>query len=131
MTLNHVMNVLFLDQSGQIGGAELSLADLASFYRNRCLVGLLADGAFRQLLEDLEIPVKVLTDRTDRIGRNGMAGSTRRCDRPSKGDRRVRFPSGGGGNCGTASKAARPRSLSFRTHDRSDRSRPTTTLSRF
>jgi glycosyltransferase involved in cell wall biosynthesis len=63
------MKILFLDQSGKIGGAELSLADIASFYRDRCLVGLLADGAFRELLEDLEIPVKVLTDRPIRVSK--------------------------------------------------------------
>ncbi|NJO39560.1 MAG: glycosyltransferase [Cyanobacteria bacterium CRU_2_1] len=54
------MNILFLDQSGQLGGAELSLADVAMPYRETCLVGLLADGPFRHLLEQQHIPVQVL-----------------------------------------------------------------------
>lgn len=64
------MKILFLDQSGKIGGAELSLADIATFYRDRCLVGLLADGAFRELLENLEIPVQILTDRPIRVSKD-------------------------------------------------------------
>ena len=55
------MKILFLDQSGKPGGAELCLSDIASAYRDRCLVGLLADGPFRILLEQQQIPVQVLT----------------------------------------------------------------------
>ncbi|MEQ9620374.1 glycosyltransferase [Coleofasciculus chthonoplastes] len=55
------MKILFLDQSGKLGGAELSLTDLAKPYRNHCLVGLFADGTFRELLEHQQIPVQVLT----------------------------------------------------------------------
>ena len=40
------MKILFLDQSGKPGGAELSLIDVAKPYRDRCLVGLFADGSF-------------------------------------------------------------------------------------
>lgn len=58
------MNILFLDQSGKLGGAELSLLDVASAVRDRCLVGLLADGPFRQTLEQRQIPVKVLADQS-------------------------------------------------------------------
>lgn len=54
------MKIFFLDQSGQLGGAELALSDLARSYRNNCLVGLLADGPFRQHLERQHIPVQVL-----------------------------------------------------------------------
>ena len=53
------MKILFLDQSGKLGGAELSLADVATTYRDRSLVGLFADGAFRELLEERKIPVKI------------------------------------------------------------------------
>jgi glycosyltransferase involved in cell wall biosynthesis len=56
------MNILFLDQSGNLGGAELSLADVAAPYRDRCLVGLFADGPFRAYLEQRSIPVNVLVD---------------------------------------------------------------------
>jgi glycosyltransferase involved in cell wall biosynthesis len=58
------MKIIFLDQSGKLGGAELSLADVAYSYRENCLVGLLADGDFRQLLEQQKIPVKILTNQS-------------------------------------------------------------------
>jgi len=45
------MKILFLDQSGKPGGAELCLIDIAKPYRDRALVGLFADGAFKTLLE--------------------------------------------------------------------------------
>jgi glycosyltransferase involved in cell wall biosynthesis len=54
------MKILFLDQSGKPGGAELCLLDIARAYRDRCLVCLFSDGTFRTLLEKERIPVKVL-----------------------------------------------------------------------
>lgn len=57
------MKILFLDQSGQLGGAELCLTEIAKPYRDRCLVGLLADGPFRSVLEQHQIPVQVLTNQ--------------------------------------------------------------------
>jgi glycosyltransferase involved in cell wall biosynthesis len=54
------MKILFLDQSGKPGGAELCLLDIAREYRDRCLVCLFAEGAFRNMLEAEQIPVKVL-----------------------------------------------------------------------
>ena len=54
------MKILFLDQSGKPGGAELCLIDIAKPYRDSCLVGLFVDGDFRQLLEQQQIPVEVL-----------------------------------------------------------------------
>ena len=54
------MKILFLDQSGKPGGAELCLIDIAKPYRDHCLVGLFADGSFRNLLESASIPVEVL-----------------------------------------------------------------------
>lgn len=54
------MKILFLDQSGKLGGAELSLTDVAKPYRETCLVCLFADGTFRELLEQNNIPVQVL-----------------------------------------------------------------------
>lgn len=54
------MKILFLDQSGKPGGAELCLIDIAKPYRDNCLVGLFADGTFKQLLEEQHIPVQVL-----------------------------------------------------------------------
>lgn len=54
------MKILFLDQSGKPGGAELCLMDTAKPYRDSCLVGLFADGPFKHLLEQQHIPVQVL-----------------------------------------------------------------------
>jgi glycosyltransferase involved in cell wall biosynthesis len=54
------MKILFLDQSGKPGGAELCLLDIARKYRDRCLVCLFSDGDFRTMLEANQIPVKVL-----------------------------------------------------------------------
>lgn len=61
------MKILFLDQSGKPGGAELCLIDIAKPYRDNCLVGLFADGAFRQLLEQQNIPVEVLTTESIQV----------------------------------------------------------------
>jgi hypothetical protein len=57
---NSTVKILFLDQSGKPGGAELCLIDIAKPYRDRSLVGLFADGPFRTLLEQQQIPVQVL-----------------------------------------------------------------------
>jgi len=54
------MKILFLDQSGKPGGAELCLIDIAKPYSDRALVGLFADGDFKSLLQQHQIPVEVL-----------------------------------------------------------------------
>ncbi|MBD3882923.1 glycosyltransferase [Phormidium tenue FACHB-886] len=59
--------VLFIDQSGKPGGAELCLLDVALPYRDCCLVGLLAEGSFRLLLEQHKIPVEVFTTQAIQI----------------------------------------------------------------
>ena len=64
------MKILFLDQSGKVGGAELSIIDVAKFHRENCLVGLFADGPFRQLLEQRHIPVQVLTTQPINVRRH-------------------------------------------------------------
>ncbi|MEO0378280.1 MAG: glycosyltransferase family 4 protein [Cyanobacteria bacterium P01_A01_bin.17] len=61
------MKILFIDQSGQPGGAELCLMDIARPYRDRCLVALLADGPFKDLLEQQKIPVQVLAQQSIEI----------------------------------------------------------------
>jgi len=61
------MKILFLDQSGKPGGAELCLIDIAKPYRDSCLVGLFVDGAFRQLLEQQQIPVEVLATEAIKV----------------------------------------------------------------
>lgn len=61
------MKILFLDQSGKPGGAELCLIDIAKPYRDSCLVGLFADGPFRHLLEQQHIPVQVLATQSIQV----------------------------------------------------------------
>ncbi|NES25294.1 MAG: glycosyltransferase, partial [Symploca sp. SIO3E6] len=61
------MKILFLDQSGKLGGAEISLTDVAQHYRQSCLVGLFADGLFKNLLEQRQIPVQVLTTQSIQV----------------------------------------------------------------
>lgn len=57
------MKVLFLDQTGELGGAEFALLDVARAYGRDCLVGLFADGPFRELLEKNAVPVQVVAER--------------------------------------------------------------------
>ena len=64
------MKILFLDQSGNLGGAELNLLDLGKFYRDSCLVGLFADGSFREALEENQIPVRILSNQQLKISKN-------------------------------------------------------------
>ena len=61
------MQILFLDQSGNLGGAELNLLDTAKFYRNSCLVALFTDGFFAMALEENQIPVHVLLSKPLKI----------------------------------------------------------------
>jgi glycosyltransferase involved in cell wall biosynthesis len=52
--------ILFVDQSGVLGGGELSLLDVARAHRDGCAVVLLADGPFRQSLEGSGVTVHLL-----------------------------------------------------------------------
>ncbi|MBD2665766.1 glycosyl transferase group 1 [Richelia sinica FACHB-800] len=61
------MRILFLDQSGKPGGAELCLIDIAKPYRKTSLVGLFANGDFKDLLEQQQIPVQVLTEKSIKV----------------------------------------------------------------
>jgi len=61
------MKILFLDQSGKPGGAELCLIDIAKPYQTNCLVGLFNDGSFKDLLEKNQIPVQVLTNKAIQV----------------------------------------------------------------
>lgn len=67
INFDRTMKILFLDQSGKPGGAELCLIDIAKPYRDTCLVGLFADGPFRELLEQQQIPVEVLTTESIQV----------------------------------------------------------------
>ena len=64
------MRILFLDQSGKPGGAELSLMDLAQAYRDSCLVALFEDGPFRDRLEQAQIPVICLAEQGMKVSKD-------------------------------------------------------------
>jgi glycosyltransferase involved in cell wall biosynthesis len=59
LAANRTPTVLFVDQSGQPGGAELCLLPLAAMCAARSEVLLLADGPFRAHLEALGVRVQV------------------------------------------------------------------------
>ena len=58
--------ILFLDQTGALGGGELALRDIVRPYRTDSRVVLFADGPFRALLEGDGVEVVVATSRSGR-----------------------------------------------------------------
>src|ERR1700685_1977852 len=66
-----IPSILFLDQSGQLGGGELCLGDLAEFCRGRCGGPLFQDGPCAELLRAKRIPVIVaaLPQTAGRVGK--------------------------------------------------------------
>src|SRR6476661_6647762 len=52
--------ILFVDQSGELGGAELSLRDIAGHYAATASVALFADGPFVRLLTAAGVRATVL-----------------------------------------------------------------------
>lgn len=70
--------ILFVDQSGQPGGAELCLADLARDFHSSAAVLLLSDGPFVRMLEDRGIETKVLPMPPSLAGSGKGGGSLAR-----------------------------------------------------
>jgi glycosyltransferase involved in cell wall biosynthesis len=54
------MTILYVDQTGQLGGGELSLLDWLTVSPEGARVVLFEEGPFRERLEELGIPVEVL-----------------------------------------------------------------------
>ena len=54
------MKILYIDQTGQLGGGELSLFDWLRICPGSARVVLFEDGPFRPMLEELGIPVQVM-----------------------------------------------------------------------
>ena len=52
--------ICFIDQTGELGGAELCLLDIVSHFKSQCEVILFTDGPLRERIERLGIPVKVM-----------------------------------------------------------------------
>ena len=63
--------ILFVNHTGELGGAELTLLPIAHRYRDRCAVVLLKDGPLRLRLEELGVQVILLP------GGEGMLGVKR------------------------------------------------------
>jgi glycosyltransferase involved in cell wall biosynthesis len=75
-----VPRVLFVDQSGEIGGAELSLLDIARHFAGSGLVALFQPGPFADLVERSGVPLIVLGAKpvlleVRRDGSGGTAGT--------------------------------------------------------
>jgi len=69
----HPRSALFVDQSGEPGGAELCLLPLAALHAKHSEVLLLADGPFRTLLEAQGVRVSVRSNaKVSAIHRAGM-----------------------------------------------------------
>ena len=60
-----LVKILFLDQSGQLGGAELSLADIVTADAICASVLLFQDGPFRKILEAKGVDVQVISMETN------------------------------------------------------------------
>ncbi|CAM2138317.1 Glycosyltransferase family 1 protein [Pararobbsia alpina] len=66
--------ILFVDQSGELGGAELALLPIAVRYRERCAVVLLQDGPFRERLEAAGVTVHLLVNAgVSKVRKTGAA----------------------------------------------------------
>ncbi len=55
-----MQRILFVGQTGALGGAELVLLDIARYYRDRCEVVLLADGPLRPRLQAAGVSTTVI-----------------------------------------------------------------------
>jgi len=55
-----MQRILFVGQTGELGGAELVLFDLAQHYGNRCGVVLLSEGPLRDRLARIGIAVRII-----------------------------------------------------------------------
>lgn len=64
------MKILFLDQTGKLGGAEMSLMDIVKVYQASCSVGLFEDGPFRSLLEQQNVLVQILSNEGIQVRKN-------------------------------------------------------------
>ncbi|NET53911.1 MAG: glycosyltransferase [Merismopedia sp. SIO2A8] len=85
------MRILFLDQSSQLGGAELCLADIATHFQSlesgstpqnavtqtsdQSLVAVFTEGDFPEYLRQRQILVKILADQSLQVQKNSGIGA--------------------------------------------------------
>ena len=60
-------NILFIDYTGELGGGQLCLADIAVHLRNRCEVFLFESGPFQELLEKNGVTVRLPRGRNSNL----------------------------------------------------------------
>src|SRR5258707_11045893 len=75
--------ILFVDQSGELGGGELALLPVAVRHRERSAVVMLQDGPFREKLEAAGVKVHLLADaRVSSVRKTGAVISALRASFP-------------------------------------------------
>jgi glycosyltransferase involved in cell wall biosynthesis len=70
------LNIVYIDQTGQLGGGELSLLDLLASVRLKTRVILFEDGPFRSLLEEIGETVEILPMEDLSLVRRGASLSS-------------------------------------------------------
>jgi glycosyltransferase involved in cell wall biosynthesis len=74
------MRILYVDQTGQLGGGELSLLDVIKNSAHEAEIALFDDGPFRVALEELNVRVHLLSlGKADTIRREAGLGSILSC----------------------------------------------------
>jgi glycosyltransferase involved in cell wall biosynthesis len=68
-------SILFVNHTGQLGGAEIMLLSIAQKYRDRCHVLLLSDGPFRQRLAALGVSVSVIDSNENMLKVSKLGGN--------------------------------------------------------
>jgi len=69
--------ILFVNHTGELGGAELTLLPIAHRYRDRCAVVLLGDGPLRERLTELGVTVMLLPGGEGMLGVKRQGGALR------------------------------------------------------
>jgi glycosyltransferase involved in cell wall biosynthesis len=72
-----VKRILFICHTGELGGAEFVLIDIAAHCRARCHVALLADGPLRGVLEAKGVGVSIIAASAHMLGVRRDAGWSR------------------------------------------------------
>lgn len=68
------MKVLFLDQTAELGGGELSLFSEVTHLPHECSVLLFEEGPLREMLQDAGVPVEVIANRVGAIAVRKSSG---------------------------------------------------------
>jgi glycosyltransferase involved in cell wall biosynthesis len=69
--------ILFVNHTGELGGAEMTLLPIAERYREHCVVALLKDGPLRGRLNDLGVEVVSIPSGSGMLGVSRTGGAIR------------------------------------------------------